>query len=194
MGSRANISRTREPLPRLRSLLRWKCPARHHLFRYEMGTDVNTNSHDGPNATDRDEAPSTPDEALERLVARYGLRLLGIAMAQLQDWHLAEEVVQDVLYRAYRLLAHGHTVNGAWLVRGVILASRSELRRAWWRRQVVTDPEKLVQTPTTRRNTGLLEAVQALPQPYREATVLYYSGLDLTYGRPPACFASEKAP
>jgi RNA polymerase sigma-70 factor (ECF subfamily) len=145
-----------------------------------MGTDVNVIPHDGPNATDRDEAPSTPDEALERLVARYGLRLLGIAMAQLQDWQLAEEVVQDVLYRAYRLLARGHPVNGGWLARGVILASRSELRRAWRRRQVVTDPDELVQTPITSRNTGLLEAVQALPQPYREATMLYYwAGFDV---------------
>ena len=123
---------------------------------------------------------ATPDRALEHLAARYSFQLLGIAMGQLHDWQLAEEVVQDLLYRAYCLLVRGRPVTRAWLARGVILASRTEGRRPWRRRQVVTAPEDLRETPHALADHGLLEAVQTLPRSYREVTLLHYwAGFDV---------------
>jgi RNA polymerase sigma-70 factor (ECF subfamily) len=127
-----------------------------------------------------DSARLTPEAALAALASAYEFRLRALALGQLQDRQLAEEVVQDVLYRAFRILESGRPVNWAWLARGVILASRSEQRRAWRRRQVVTDPACLPDVTGPEPRGDLLDAVQALPPPYREATLLYYwAGFDV---------------
>lgn len=124
---------------------------------------------------------SLPEEALEQLVERYGLRLLGLAAAQMSDRATAEEMVQDVLYAAYRLLRRGQSVNWAWLARGVVLRCRSERRRAWWRHVILTGGDARPTAAAPDPAAGdLLEHVRALPPPQRDAILLHYwAGFDL---------------
>ncbi len=116
---------------------------------------------------------------MEQLIAQYGLRLLGLAAAY-ADRETAEDLVQEVLHRAYRLLCRGRPVTWAWLARAVVLQARSERRRAWWRRVVLTAPDRLPEMAAPPAEPDLLDLVRSLPPPQRDVLLLrYWAGFDL---------------
>jgi len=110
------------------------------------------------------------------LVDQYGLRLLGLAAGQVADRATAEDVVQEALQRAYRMLRRGRPVTWAWLARAVVLQARSEHRRAWWRHVVLAAPDQLPETPADPGHPDLLDAVRRLPPGQRDAVLLHYWG------------------
>ena len=129
----------------------------------------------------RDDAAVT----VANLYAAHRLRLVRLAVLLVDDQDTAEDVVQDVFARAYRVWGGLQEPEKAlaYLQRSVVNASRSVLRRRRTARSYVAphDPpgtgvDSLVILAEEHRE--VLDALHKLPRRQREVLVLrYWSGL-----------------
>ncbi len=126
--------------------------------------------------------PESAEPDLERWMAEYATPLLRLCVLMLGDRQLAEEAVQDTLYRGYRAYARfrGESSERTWLTRIAINICRDQLRRPARRRE----RQGLPLSAAADREDGslerreLLEAVYGLPPRDREVILLrYYTGL-----------------
>lgn len=122
-------------------------------------------------------------------VEAHGQAVLRLAYAFLRDRQAAEDVFQEVFWKAHEQagkLADPEKV-GPWLLQVTANRCRDLLRSAWWRRvkdrlfgtavesestSVAADPVRSLEQASTRE--AVAQAVWALPDGFRETVVLHY--------------------
>ena len=119
---------------------------------------------------------------LDHWMEEYATPLLRLCTMILRDRQMAEEAVQDTLYRGYRGYAkfRGGSSEQTWLTRIAVNVCRDRLRRPDYRRERQGLPLSAAenQEDASRERRELLEAVCSLPAPDREVLLLrYYTGL-----------------
>lgn len=114
------------------------------------------------------------EEYIRRLVEEYSPMLLKVAMTRLHSPADAEDAVQEVFLRL--LTARPRFRDGdherAWLIRAVIHRA-SDIRKAADRGNAPLEAAEAAAT-TDPEPSGLLSAVQALPEKYSAVIHLYY--------------------
>jgi RNA polymerase sigma-70 factor (ECF subfamily) len=136
--------------------------------------------------------PADRTAALEWLMQEYGTKVMHLAYFYLKDRHLAEDVAQEVFIKAYRNWDsfRGESSPYTWLYKITVNLCRDKARGAWWRRLIPSDepratgraadltapPEEGPEEAALRQglHDEVMEQVLKLPEPYREAIVLYY--------------------
>ena len=145
---------------------------------------------------DQSNEPGTPDEALliafangdgaagQALVARLGPMLFGYAARVLGDPAEAEDVVQDVMMKLWKLAPdwrQGEAKVSTWAYRVTVNLCTDRLRRRKTRGQVdldtIAEPaadlkSAVEQMTEADRATALQDALDALPDRQRQAVVL----------------------
>ena len=145
---------------------------------------------------DQSNETGTPDEALliafangdgaagQALVARLGPVLFGYAARVLGDPAEAEDVVQDVMMKLWKLAPdwrHGEAKVSTWAYRVTVNLCTDRLRRRKTRGQVdldtIAEPaadlkSAVEQMTEADRATALQDALDALPDRQRQAVVL----------------------
>ena len=124
----------------------------------------------------------TPED-MERLMDRYGDRMLRLCCMYLNDEHMAQDAVQDSFLKIYRNAQTFEMPEAekSWVMRVAINTCKDYLRSAWKRR--VNLMEQLPEVPAPEamprdEAEELYQAVQALKPKYREVILLhYYQGL-----------------
>ena len=123
--------------------------------------------------------------SLDEWVTAYGSDVINVAYSYLKNYHLAQDVAQDVFLRAYSRYDsfRGESSVKTWLLS--ITANRcKDYLRSWAARHEVLDGGGFDYEPapfdTEREVTESLErdrlwaAVHSLPIKYREVLILYY--------------------
>jgi RNA polymerase sigma-70 factor (ECF subfamily) len=134
--------------------------------------------------------------AYEELVRRWSARVLAVCHAKVRSAHTAEELAQESLLRGMRALAtlKDPAKFGPWLcsiasrvcldwlkcgqARQVSLDAMSDEQADSWLPQTVDSPHEAAERADDHRR--LLTEIATLPEPYREAIMLYYYD-DVTY-------------
>ena len=88
----------------------------------------------------------------------------------------AEDILQDVFFRYFRLhpTFESEEHEKAWLLRVTINAGKNLMRSAWIRRRADVDITAVAEEQQDPENSGVLQAVHALPEKYRIAIYLHY--------------------
>lgn len=125
---------------------------------------------------------------MERLLDTYGNDILKLCTLYLKDTHLAEDAVQDTLFKAYRKYDtfNGQASEKTWIMRIAINVCKNYLRTAWLKKVVTFEriddrfldlpqnnlPEKFL--IPDRAGSRLLEQIVNLKPAYKEVILLYY--------------------
>ncbi|HWQ80548.1 MAG TPA: sigma-70 family RNA polymerase sigma factor [Anaerovoracaceae bacterium] len=130
-------------------------------------------------------------EDLESWMRDYGTSLLRLSFLYLRDLHLAEDVVQETMLKAYFRYDDFRRQSSAktWLTRIAINLCKDCRRSAWFQRVSCEDliaeiagpgkgpdPGDVVgnQVEKKYQNQDLLAAIMRLPLKYKEVILLYY--------------------
>ena len=122
-------------------------------------------------------------EAFAAIVCRWQAPLINLAYRFCHDRGRAEEMAQEAFLRAYRALSQfrGDAAFSTWLFALATNLYRSEVRRIPQRTIALEDaPEPADQHSISDayeardRDRAVRRAVQALPEKYREALILFY--------------------
>lgn len=125
-------------------------------------------------------------EAYRHLVERYQDRVFGVLLRLVGDRDVAEDAAQEAFVKAYLSLPRfrGESAFGTWLVQIAIHAARDRVRRRQrrWERELVDEdgsvdvpspgPDALVNLVRDEDLDHMLQALQQLPEEYREVLVL----------------------
>ena len=118
------------------------------------------------------------EDGLARLIDDWGDRLLRLCTLYLGDVHLAEDVVQETLLRAWRNADRfrGTGSEITWITRIAINVCKSYLRSPWKRRRAPAEELDKLLAPADdpQVDDTLPRAIMALPRPYREVIILHY--------------------
>ncbi|KPU46068.1 ECF RNA polymerase sigma factor SigE [Oxobacter pfennigii] len=112
-------------------------------------------------------------EDFEAFVTRHENKLYRIALAVMGNVSDAEDVVQEVFFRAYEKAPAFETVEHekAWLTRVTVNLCNSRLRSPWRKRM---EPLLDFYPAEEPKQHELLECVLALPSKYRAVIHLFY--------------------
>ena len=119
------------------------------------------------------------DEQFREYVAARTESLRFTAYLLTGDWHLAEDIVQTSLVKLYRVwhrIERGGSID-AYVRRIITRTFLNERRRAWWRREHVTDaPPEPAPPPASGPEDRMLvwAALKRVPRKQRAALVLRY--------------------
>ena len=115
------------------------------------------------------------EESLDEVVERYADMVYRLACAQTGSRDRADDVFQEVFLRLVRrdpaFASEEH--RKAWLLRVTINRCNSLLRSVWHRRTQGLE-EAFPEASFTPAETGVADAVNALPKKYRQVIYLYY--------------------
>jgi RNA polymerase sigma-70 factor, ECF subfamily len=121
------------------------------------------------------------------LMEKHGTELVNLAYTYVQDWGIAEEVIQDVFFKCYQNLDafRGDASLKTWLYRIAINRCRDEMRKASFRKLMAhplsnffslksnsSSPEEQLVARTEKE--VIADHVLSLPSKYREVIILYY--------------------
>ena len=113
-------------------------------------------------------------EQVERVLEEHGQRILHLAYSYLGSREDAEDILQDTLVRYmdkapdFRSPEH----EKAWLLRGAANLCKNRLKAPWRNHPEI--PENYPGEGVPEESMALLQAVSALPVPYREVIHLFY--------------------
>jgi len=115
-----------------------------------------------------------PAEDMETVLHRYGDMLYRLCVLMLKNESDAEDVLQETMIKYYRKAPAFEDAEHekAWLIRVAANQCRDLLRFRWRHPQV--DAEYLEKIVTESSDSGILEALTALPEKYRLVLTLYY--------------------
>ncbi|MBQ1504654.1 MAG: sigma-70 family RNA polymerase sigma factor [Oscillospiraceae bacterium] len=122
---------------------------------------------------------------LDRLMTQYGTSLLRLCYMYLKDYQLAQDAVQETFVKVYLKysLFRAEASEKTWITRISMNVCRDMMRKRAYRERGEEIPEYLAAEPDTGpeadamerdRNTALLDAIEALPDIYRQTLLLYY--------------------
>lgn len=118
------------------------------------------------------------ESSFAELVRRYQGRVFATCLRMMEDTHLAEDMTQEALFRAYRKLAsfEGRSSFSTWLYRLTVNVCLNELKRL--RRTVHLPLDELNEFPLGPNQVGsdpdqahqqeFRQALNELPEQYRE--------------------------
>lgn len=127
--------------------------------------------------------------ALEWLMEYYGNDIMRTSALLLKDYHLAEDVSQEVFITAFQKINQyrGDGSLRGWLLQVTVNRCRSKMRLASWKRLLFREAPGVEITAgaymNNHRDAGsdswaltlsLRETIEAMPLKYREVIVLYY--------------------
>ena len=118
---------------------------------------------------------SAPLTSAEQVLEKYANMVLQTAYSMVKNRHDAEDIAQEVfisLMRAKPEFANAEHQK-AWLLRATINRCKSFFRSAW-QQKTQGLPEELSDVAFTPQENIVVEAVNQLPQKYREVIYLYY--------------------
>ncbi|WP_373278598.1 RNA polymerase sigma factor [Alicyclobacillus shizuokensis] len=117
-------------------------------------------------------------EAIECWVEQYYSKLFAVALAILNDYHLAQDCVQESLIKAVMNINKLHDPDKAlaWLCTIVRNECRTVLRSSWKRKiKLSSQPIESSQIDSsTRKALDIYQTLACLRKEYREILVLYY--------------------
>jgi len=115
-----------------------------------------------------------PAEDMETVLHRYGDMLYRLCVLMLKNESDAEDVLQETMIKYYRKAPAFEDAEHekAWLIRVAANQCRDLLRFRW--RHPLVDAEYLEKIVTESSDSGILEALTALPEKYRLVLTLYY--------------------
>lgn len=119
------------------------------------------------------------DQQITQVMQQHGTALLRVCFLMLQDEEQARDAVQETFLKAYRRWDsfRGDSDAGTWLMRIAINICKDMKRTAWFRlhstRVRLEDAKESSFEPQYQDDT-VLQAIQALPEKYRVAVLLYY--------------------
>lgn len=113
-------------------------------------------------------------EEIEAALARNGARVLHLAYSYLHNRADAEDVLQDAMVQLIRRAPafESEEHEKAWLLRVAINLCKNRLKSPWHQRAEL--PEDYPAEGIPEESLALLQAVSALPLPYREVIHLFY--------------------
>jgi len=115
-----------------------------------------------------------PADDIETIIDRYGDMLYRLCILMLKNESDAEDVVQETMIRYYQKAPvfenAGH--EKAWLIKVATNGCRDVLR--YRKRHPQVDDEFLSKIASESADSGILEALAALPEKYRLVLTLYY--------------------
>lgn len=120
------------------------------------------------------------EEELIRLMDTYGGMLFSLCRMMLQDYHRAQDAVQETFIKAYRHISRMAKVENekAWLFRIAMNICRDMMRTAWFKHAAKSvDLDDLPEIPapqTLPEDSGILDEVRRLPAKEREVILLHY--------------------
>jgi RNA polymerase sigma-70 factor (ECF subfamily) len=127
--------------------------------------------------------------ALSWLMEQYGNDIMRTAALLLKDYHLAEDVSQEVFITSFQKIHQyrGHGSLRSWLLQMTVNRCRGKMRLVSWKRlffREVTGEEMTAQSDRLNEPSAgsdrwaltlsLRETIEAMPLKYREVIVLYY--------------------
>ncbi|MBQ7850159.1 MAG: sigma-70 family RNA polymerase sigma factor [Clostridia bacterium] len=121
----------------------------------------------------------TPEEQLNQLISQYHTSMLKLCCMLLRDPVAAEDAVQETFLKAYRGIVsfRGQSSAKTWMT-AIALNVCRDMRKSAWARHVekrVTPEELPIAAPAQDEDAlALGQAIQNLPDKYREAVLLYY--------------------
>lgn len=120
---------------------------------------------------------------IDEWVRMYGDAILRMCCICLNDYHLAEDAVQETFLHAYQNYAgfRGECAPRTWLSSIAINVCRSMRRGAWFRRLVCRPDDGREQiSASLPGDERLIDALRALPDGLRDVVVLhYYQGMKI---------------
>ncbi len=118
---------------------------------------------------------STDEEEITRLMDLYSGMLLGVCTMLLNDWSLAQDVVQETFVRAWKQRNFQKESEKAWLMRVAVNLCHDYHRSRWFRH---TDrrlcPEELPLAASAAFDSEIIQLVRQLPIREKEVIVLFY--------------------
>ena len=117
--------------------------------------------------------PTTDLISAEEVLRRYANMVYRLALARVKNRHDAEDILQEVFLRYIRSkpACRDEEHRKAWLIRTAINCSKSLLTSAWFRRTTAMGESPAAGLP---EESGVYEAVMALPLQYRTVVHLFY--------------------
>lgn len=115
-----------------------------------------------------------PTDDIEKLLNKYGDMLFRICMVILGDSHDAEDVIQDTMMKYWRKAPCFRDENHekAWLIAVTSNGCRDLLR--YRKRHQSESLDNIEQAEQKTEGSGILEALQKLPEKYRLVLTLHY--------------------
>ena len=115
-----------------------------------------------------------PADEIEAIVHRYGNVLYRLCLVMLRNESDAEDAVQETVIKYMRkapqLSDSEH--EKAWLITVATNTCRDMLR--YRKRHPQTELEQIQDVPVSEQDSGILEALMALPEKFRMVLTLYY--------------------
>lgn len=111
----------------------------------------------------------------EEILERYAATVFSAAYAMVKNRADAEDIAQDVFlsYVRAKPVFESAAHEKAWLLRVTANRCKSFFRSAW-QRKTTGLAEDFPDTPFTAAETSVVDAVNRLPQKYRQVIYLYY--------------------
>lgn len=111
----------------------------------------------------------------EELLERYAATVFSAAYAMVKNREDAEDIAQDVFvsYMRAKPVFESAEHEKAWLLRVTINRCKSFFRSAWQRRTTGLEAD-FPDTPFTSDELAVMDAVNRLPEKYRQVIYLYY--------------------
>lgn len=115
------------------------------------------------------------EKSAQEILDQYGDMVFRTAYTMVKNPHDAEDIAQDVFVSLVRVQPkfESDEHQKAWLLRVTINRSKSFLRSAWQQRTQGL-PDTLPDAAFTPGESTVLEAVEKLPEKYRQVVYLYY--------------------
>lgn len=121
---------------------------------------------------------------IDELIEKYSKQLMRLCYLYLKDYQLAEEAVQDTLYKAYKKYYsfRGESSEKTWITRIAINICKDYMRKSSYKE--ITDnssfssiyalEDEELSIYANEDSLELLNAVYTLPIKYREVILLHY--------------------
>jgi len=122
---------------------------------------------------------------LDRIMDEYGSQILRLCYLYLKDYHLAQDAAQETFIKVYNKYSsfRSESSEKTWIMRIAMNICKDMMRRRSYREPPQPFSEYMEKDPDATpeekavdldENIALLNAVEALPEIYRQTILLYY--------------------
>ncbi len=127
---------------------------------------------------------SNSHETLERLIEWYSADVYKVAYCYVKDWQLAEDIMQEVFYKALKGYDgfNYRSSEKTWLIRITVNTCKDYLKTGWLKRvktfviddRLLESYERPVDVMSWEAQADIYECIQKLPSRDREIILLFY--------------------